>query len=179
MKFNQLLPAININYGSNFRNNSWICCIWFNLVFSVKTKNSQISTEELRNKEEELKKSQIDLARREEEIKAAVEAKQNLTNQLEEKKGEVKDLYEKVDEITKGVTEYKSISEKAINKHDEAIARHTNWWEKLTTNITYQGKFNQEILENLLTSANLVKDRDFFLKKNRQLMTLMTIKIRM
>ena len=138
--------------------------IWF---FLLKPKKEELPTDELKSKEEELKKSQIDLARREEEIKAAVEAKQNLTNQLEEKKGEVKDLYEKVDEITKGVTEYKSISEKAINKHDEAIARHTNWWEKLTTNITYQGKFNQEILENLLTSANLVKDRDFFPQKKQ------------
>ena len=138
--------------------------VWF---FLLKPKKDEMPTDELKIKEEELKKSQIDLARREEEIKAAVEAKQNLTNQLEEKKIEVKDLYEKVDEITKGVTEYKSISEKAINKHDEAIARHTNWWEKLTTNITYQGKFNQEILENLLTSANLVKDRDFFPQKKQ------------
>ena len=133
----------------------------------MRPKNDQTSSAELKIKEEELKKSQIDLATREAEIKAAVEAKQNLTSQLEEKKDEVKDLYEKVDEITKGVTEYKSISEKAINKHDEAIARHTNWWEKLTTNITYQGKFNQEILENLLTSANLVKDRDFFPQKKQ------------
>ncbi len=138
--------------------------VWF---FLLKPKKDEMPTDELKIKEEELKKSQIDLARREEEIKAAVEAKQNLTNQLEEKKIEVKDLYEKVDEITKGVTEYKSISEKAINKHDQAIARHTNWWEKLTTNITYQGKFNQEILENLLTSANLVKDRDFFPQKKQ------------
>ncbi len=138
--------------------------VWF---FLLRPKKDELPTDELKIKEEELKKSQIDLARREEEIKAAVEAKQNLTNQLEEKKGEVKDLYEKVDEITKGVTEYKSISEKAINKHDEAIARHTNWWEKLTTNITYQGKFNQEILENLLISANLVKDRDFFPQKKQ------------
>ena len=138
--------------------------IWF---FLLRPKNDQTSSAELKIKEEEQKKSQIDLATREAEIKAAVEAKQNLTSQLEEKKDEVKDLYEKVDEITKGVTEYKSISEKAINKHDEAIARHTNWWEKLTTNITYQGKFNQEILENLLTSANLVKDRDFFPQKKQ------------
>ena len=138
--------------------------IWF---FLLRPKNDQTSSAELKIKEEELKKSQIDLATREAEIKAAVEAKQNLTSQLEEKKDEVKNLYEKVDEITKGVTEYKSISEKAINKHDEAIARHTNWWEKLTTNITYQGKFNQEILENLLTSANLVKDRDFFPQKKQ------------
>ena len=138
--------------------------IWF---FLLRPKNDQTSSAELKIEEEELKKSQIDLATREAEIKAAVEAKQNLTSQLEEKKDEVKDLYEKVDEITKGVTEYKSISEKAINKHDEAIARHTNWWEKLTTNITYQGKFNQEILENLLTSANLVKDRDFFPQKKQ------------
>ena len=138
--------------------------IWF---FLLRPKNDQTSSAELKIKEEELKKFQIDLATREAEIKAAVEAKQNLTSQLEEKKDEVKDLYEKVDEITKGVTEYKSISEKAINKHDEAIARHTNWWEKLTTNITYQGKFNQEILENLLTSANLVKDRDFFPQKKQ------------
>ena len=76
--------------------------IWF---FLLKPKKEELPTDELKSKEEELKKSQIDLARREEEIKAAVEAKQNLTNQLEEKKGEVKDLYEKVDEITKGVTE--------------------------------------------------------------------------
>ena len=138
--------------------------IWF---FLLRPKNDQTSSAELKIKEEELKKSQIDLATREAEIKAAVEAKQNLTSQLEEKKDEVKDLYEKVDEIKKGVTDYKSISEKAINKHDEAIARHTNWWEKLTTNITYQGKFNQEILENLLTSANLVKDRDFFPQKKQ------------
>ena len=138
--------------------------IWF---FLLRPKNDQTSSAELKIKEEELKKSQIDLATREAEIKAAVEAKQNLTSQLEEKKDEVKDLYEKVDEITKGVTEYKSISEKAINKHDEAIARHTNWWEKLTTNITYQGKFNQEILENLLESANLVKNRDFFPQKKQ------------
>ena len=138
--------------------------IWF---FLLRPKNDQTSSAELKIKEEELKKSQIDLATREAEIKAAVEAKQNLTSQLEEKKDEVKDLYEKVDEITKGVTEYKSISEKAINNHVEAIARHTNWWEKLTTNITYQGKFNQEILENLLTSANLVKDRDFFPQKKQ------------
>ena len=138
--------------------------VWF---FLLKPKKDELPTDELKIKEEELKKSQIDLATREAEIKAAVEAKQNLTSQLEEKKEEVKDLYEKVDEITKGVTEYKSISEKAINKHDEAIARHTNWWEKLTTNITYQGKFNQEILENLLTSANLVKDRDFFPQKKQ------------
>ena len=138
--------------------------IWF---FLLRPKNDQTSSAELKIKEEELKKSQIDLATREAEIKAAVEAKQNLTSQLEEKKDEVKDLYEKVDEITKGVTEYKSISEKAINRHDEAIARHTNWWEKLTTNITYQGKFNQEILENLLTSANLVKDSDFFPQKKQ------------
>ena len=138
--------------------------IWF---FLLRSKNDQTSSDELKTKEEELKKSQIDLATREAEIKAAVEAKQNLSSQLEEKKDEVKDLYEKVDEITKGVTEYKSISEKAINKHDEAIARHTNWWEKLTTNITYQGKFNQEILENLLSSANLVKDRDFFPQKKQ------------
>ena len=142
--------------------------IWF---FLLRPKNDQTSSAELKIKEEELKKSQIDLATREAEIKAAVEAKQNLTSQLEEKKDEVKDLYEKVDEITKGVTEYKSISEKAINKHDEAIARHTNWWEKLTTNITYQGKFNQAQI--------LSKTEISFPKKNRQLMILMTIKIKM
>ena len=136
--------------------------IWF---FLLKPKDNQVSTDELRLKEEELKKSQIDLATREAEIKAAEDAKKDLTKQLDDKKVEVTNLYKKVDGIVEGVGEYKSISEKAINKHDEAIARHTNWWEKLTTNITYQGKFNQEILENLLTSANLVKDRDFFPQK--------------
>jgi len=138
--------------------------IWF---FLLKPKNNQESIDELKLKEEELKKSQIDLATREAEIKAAEDAKKDLTKQLDDKKVEVTNLYKKVDGIVEGVGEYKSISEKAINKHDEAIARHTNWWEKLTTNITYQGKFNQEILENLLESANLVNDRDFFSQKKQ------------
>ena len=138
--------------------------VWF---FLLKPKNNQASIDELKLKEEELKKSQIDLATREAEIKAAEDAKKDLTKQLDDKKVEVTNLYKKVDGIIEGVVEYKSISEKAINKHDEAIARHTNWWEKLTTNITYQGKFNQEILENLLESANLVKDRDFFPQKKQ------------
>ena len=138
--------------------------VWF---FLLRPKNNQASIDELKLKEEELKKSQIDLATREAEIKAAEDAKKDLTKQLDDKKVEVTNLYKKVDGIVEGVGEYKSISEKAINKHDEAIARHTNWWEKLTTNITYQGKFNQEILENLLESANLVKDRDFFPQKKQ------------
>ena len=138
--------------------------VWF---FLLKPKNNLASIDELKLKEEELKKSQIDLATREAEIKAAEDAKKDLTKQLDDKKLEVTNLYKKVDDIVEGVGEYKSISEKAINKHDEAIARHTNWWEKLTTNITYQGKFNQEILENLLESANLVKDRDFFPQKKQ------------
>ena len=138
--------------------------VWF---FLLKPKNNEASIDELKLKEEELKKSQIDLATREAEIKAAEDAKKDLTKQLDDKKIEVTNLYKKVDGIVEGVGEYKSISEKAINKHDEAIARHTNWWEKLTTNITYQVKFNQEILENLLESANLVKDRDFFPQKKQ------------
>ena len=138
--------------------------VWFLL---LKPKSNQASVDEMKLKEEELKKSQIDLATKEAEIKAAEDAKKDLTNQLDDKKLEVSNLYKKVDSIVEGVGEYKSISEKAINKHDEAIARHTNWWEKLTTNITYQGKFNQEILENLLESANLVKDRDFFPQKKQ------------
>ena len=138
--------------------------VWF---FLLKPKSNQASIDEMKLKEEELKKSQIDLATKEAEIKAAEDAKKDLTKQLDDKKLEVSNLYKKVDSIVEGVGEYKSISEKAINKHDEAIARHTNWWEKLTTNITYQGKFNQEILENLLESANLVKDRDFFPQKKQ------------
>ena len=138
--------------------------VWF---FLLKPKSNQASIDEMKLKEEELKKSQIDLATKEAEIKAAEDAKKDLTKQLDDKKLEVSNLYKKVDGIVEGVGEYKSISEKAINKHDEAIARHTNWWEKLTTNITYQGKFNQEILENLLESANLVKDRDFFPQKKQ------------
>ena len=40
-------------------------------------------------------------------------------------------------------------------------------WDKLTSNVQYQGKFNQEILENVLTDANLVKDRDFIVQKKQ------------
>ncbi len=121
----------------------------------------------LKNKQDENKTDdtelKIDLAKKETELKAAEDAKEDLKEQLEKKEQEVKDLYKVADAIG----EYKSQTEKAINKHDEAISRHSNWWDKLTTNITYQGKFNQEILENLLTSANLVKDRDFFSQKKQ------------
>ena len=121
----------------------------------------------LKNKQDENKSDdteiKIELARKEEELKGVVKAKDDMQEQLDEKKAEVTELYKVVD----GINEYKTQTQKAINKHDEAVARHTNWWEKLTTNITYQGKFNQEILENLLTSANLVKDRDFFPQKKQ------------
>jgi len=109
----------------------------------------------------------IDLAKKETELKAAEDAKQDLINQLNEKKADIKELYKKVDNVVAGVNEYKSISDKAINKHDVFGTKIKNWFEKLTTNITYQGKFNQQILENLLTNANLVKNRDFFAQKKQ------------
>ena len=129
----------------------------FSLFWQFVLKNKQ---DENKTDDTELK---IDLAKRETELKAAEDAKEDLKEQLGKKEQEVKDLYKVADAIG----EYKSQTEKAINKHDEAISRHSNWWDKLTTNITYQGKFNQEILENLLTSANLVKDRDFFSQKKQ------------
>ena len=148
--------------------------IWF---FLLKPKNNQASNDELKIKDEELKNAQIDLATRDAELKAAENAKQELINQLEDKKNEVKTLYTKVDEITKGVGEYKSISEQAINKHDAFGTRIKNWFEKLTTNVTYQGNFNQQILENLLVDANLVKGRDFFAQKRQTTYNLSLIHI--
>jgi len=125
----------------------------------------------LKNKKDEDKiddtELKIDLAKKETELKAAEDAKQELIIQLNEKKEEVKNLYEKVDNVVKGVNDYKSISEKAINKNDVFETKIKNWFENLTTNVTYQGKFNQQILENLLTNANLVKNRDFFSQKKQ------------
>ena len=80
----------------------------------------------------------INLATKEAELKAAEDAKQDLIGQLKEKKTEVKELYKVAD----GITEYKSQTEKAINKHDEAITRHNNWWDKLTTNISINIDFS-------------------------------------
>ena len=57
--------------------------IWF---FLLKPKDNQASTDELRLKEEELKKSQIDLATREAEIKAAEDSKKDLTKTLKVEK---------------------------------------------------------------------------------------------
>ena len=135
--------------------------IWF---FLLKPKDNNTSTdelkikeEELKIKEEELKKSQIDLARKDERLQNIEDAKKDLTHQLDDKKEEVKNLYKKVDSIVEGVGEYKSISEKAINKHDEAVMQQANWWEKLTTNITYQGKFEQ-----------ISQNSDFFKKVNEK-----------
>ena len=138
--------------------------IWF---FILRPKKDETPIDEIKLKEEELKNTQINLATRDAELKAAEDAKQDLENQLKDKKKEVKDLYDKVDDITKGVSEYKSISEKAINKHDVFGTKIKNWFEKLTTNVTYQGKFNQQILENLLEGANLVRNRDFFAQKKQ------------
>ena len=116
--------------------------IWF---FLLRTKNNEVPTDELKIKDEELKNAQIDLATRDAELKAAVDARKDLDEQLNDKKVEVSNLYKKVDGIVEGVGEYKSISEKAINKHDLFGTRIKNWFEMLTTNVTYQGKFNQQI----------------------------------
>ncbi len=138
--------------------------IWF---FLLRPKKDQISNDELKIKENELKNAQIDLATRDAELKAAIDARRDLDKQLNDKKKEVTDLYKKVDGIVDGVGEYKSISDKALSKHDVFGTRVKNWFEKLTTNVTYQGKFNQQILENILTDANLVKNRDFFAQKQQ------------
>jgi len=103
------------------------------------------------------------LAKREAELKAAEKAEKELKDQITEKKVLVDKLYKAIDDVG----DYKEQTKAAINKHDEAITRHKNWWEKLTTNVQYQGKFNQEILENVLTGAQLVKDRDFFVQKKQ------------
>ena len=131
--------------------------LFWQFILKNKTDQNKVDDTELK----------IDLGKKEAELKAAEDAKQDLIKQLNEKKAEVKELYIKVDNVVAGVNEYKSISEKAINKHDVFGAKIKNWFEKLTTNITYQGKFNQQILENLLTNANLVKNRDFFAQKKQ------------
>ena len=123
--------------------------IWF---FLLRQKNIQIPTEELKLKEEELKRSEIDLATRVAEVKAAEDAKKDLTKQLDDKKVEVTNLYKKVDDIVAGVGEYKSISEKAINKHDVFGTKVKNWFEKLTTNLKteLQGNQDNDVIPDIL-----------------------------
>ena len=70
--------------------------IWF---FLLKTKNKEVPTDELKIKDEELKNAQIDLATRDAELKAAVDARKDLDKQLNDKKVEVSNLYKKVDGI--------------------------------------------------------------------------------
>ena len=134
--------------------------VWF---FFLKPKKNQSQVDELKTKEENLKTVEINLAKREAELKAAEKAEKELKDQITEKKALVDKLYKAIDDVG----DYKEQTKAAINKHDEAITRHKNWWEKLTTNVQYQGKFNQEILENVLTGAQLVKDRDFFVQKKQ------------
>ena len=64
--------------------------IWF---FLLKPKNNQVSNDELKIKDEELKNAQIDLATRDAELKAAEDAKKVLNQQLDDKKREVTNLY--------------------------------------------------------------------------------------
>ena len=66
--------------------------IWF---FLLKPKNNPVPLDELKIKEEELKKSQIDLARKDERLQNIEDAKKDLTQQLNEKKEEVTNLYKK------------------------------------------------------------------------------------
>ena len=134
--------------------------VWF---FFLKPKKDQSQVDELKTKEENLKTAEINLAKREAELKAAEKAEKELKDQITEKKVLVDKLYKAIDDVG----DYKEQTKAAINKHDEAITRHKNWWEKLTTNVQYQGKFNQEILENVLTGAQLVKNRDFTVQKKQ------------
>ena len=57
--------------------------IWF---FLLRTKNNEVPTDELKIKDEELKNAQIDLATRDAELKAAVDARKDLDKQLDDKK---------------------------------------------------------------------------------------------
>ena len=63
--------------------------IWF---FLLKPKNNQASNDELKIKEDELKSAQIDLATRDAELKAAVDARKDLDKQLNDRKVEVSNL---------------------------------------------------------------------------------------
>ena len=105
----------------------------------------------------------INLATKEAEVIAGEKANQELKNQLKEKTETINKLYKSLDDVG----EYKKLTEVAINKHDTTIIRQTAWWEKLTSNIQYQGKFNQQILENVLKDAQLVRDRDFIVQKQQ------------
>ena len=104
-----------------------------------------------------IEQDKIDLATKDAELKAGEEAKQELKNQLTKKEEQITKLYQSIE----NVSEYKKIATEAINKHDGAMTKYTNWWEKLTTNIQYQGKFNQVHLENILIQNGFTKDRDF------------------
>ena len=53
--------------------------IWF---FLLRPKKDQISNDELKIKEDELKNAQIDLATRDAELKAAIDARRDLDKQL-------------------------------------------------------------------------------------------------
>ena len=105
----------------------------------------------------------INLATKEAEVIAGEEAKQELKNQLTKKEEQITKLYQSIE----NVIEYKKIATEAINKHDAAMTKYTNWWEKLTTNIQYQGKFNQVHLENILIQNGFTKDRDFIVQKEQ------------
>jgi len=63
----------------------------------------------LKNKKDEDKvddtELKIDLAKKETELKAAEDAKQDLINQLNEKKADIKELYKKVDEPLRKLNE--------------------------------------------------------------------------
>ena len=109
--------------------------------FLLKPKNNQASIDELKLKEEELKKSQIDLATREAEIKAAEDAKKDLTKQLDDKKVEVTNLYKKVDD---------EIKIRHLVNHTSGIHEYVNlisqknkvWWKMV-------GLDNDKIIELL------------------------------
>ena len=60
--------------------------IWY---FFLKPKKVEVLNDELKLKEEELKNTQINLATRDAEIKAAEDAKESLESQLKEKKTEL------------------------------------------------------------------------------------------
>ena len=57
--------------------------IWF---FLLRPKKDQMSNDELKIKEDELKNAQIDLATRDAELKAAIDARKDLDKQLNDKK---------------------------------------------------------------------------------------------
>jgi len=136
-------------------------------VYDLKDKISHLKNKKI---EDELNQTKINLAAEKAEKDQLIKNNEFITKQVNEKETTIKELTKGLDnndEIKKFHTEAMQEVRNERNENDKIVTKQENFLEKLTGNYQFQGHFNEDILKNILSGAQLEEGRDFIFDKKQ------------